>query len=174
MQDLPDITRTPPSSAELCAAGNALERADVIERAPALRGTDFFSMKHPKLDAYKAVQRRMTDCHRAPTLDAKHPNKQLKAARAHFDGAKQYYAERLQNRDQGGIRRLVNAYYIMDRARSDLMALEYQAKTASNKKRAASREANKVKRDAENVEFGIELAATCLTVVREARHDQRA
>lgn len=141
MLHTPNLSRIPPSSAELCAAGNALERADVIERAPALRGTDFFSMKHPKLDAYRDVHRRIAIATPRPTLDAKHPNKQLKAARRCFDNARQYYAERERNREQGGIRRLVNAYYIMDRARSDLLALEYQAK----RRTSANRDAKMVK-----------------------------
>ncbi|HUI12977.1 MAG TPA: hypothetical protein VL048_05850 [Xanthobacteraceae bacterium] len=122
-----------------------MERADFIECAAELRGTDFFVMHHPALDAYREVQRRITDCHRPPTLDAKHPNKHIKAARAHFEGLKRYYAERLQNREQGGLRRLVNAFYLMARARSDLLALEYQAKRRTSQ----NREANKVKRDAE-------------------------
>jgi hypothetical protein len=166
MQHDPYLTRIPPSSAELCEAGNALERADFIEAAPELRGTDFLNMQHPALDAYVAVQRRITNCHRPPTLDAKHPRKHVADARRALESAKRYYAERLQNREQGGLRRLVNAFYLMDRARSDVLALEYQAKCLSR----ANREANKVKRKAADAEFCAELAATCLTVVREARH----
>jgi hypothetical protein len=167
MQCLPDISLIPASSAKMGELRNALSYADVIEQAPELRGTDFLNMRHPARDAYVAAKFREAQFAKRPTLDAAHPRQHLAAARAILEKLEAEYQRRCDNRESGGLWRLIDAYFNMDCARSDVIALEYQAK---NHKRTV-REANKVKRDAALGVLGNELAAACLKVVGVPRHD---
>jgi hypothetical protein len=151
----------PPSCDTLTRLANELEHAEFLERLPSLQ-LQWGDARHPLLDQYKSA-----------TLAARHPDAipeiGLTDAKAIAQRAWQNFKWRKEHREQGGLRRVVDAWARWYAAEQHASKIEQQKNGAARIKRARRNAAFDAARP--HVFIPESDTTTQPLVIRKPRHD---